>query len=48
MANINIKLPEDVHKQLKIEAINNDKTLKEYIVLKLSGDLKKAERGRRE
>lgn len=36
MTNINIKLPEDLHKQLKIEAINNDKTLKDYIIMKLS------------
>lgn len=36
MANINIKLPEEVHKKLKIEAINNNTTLKEYIVMKLS------------
>jgi hypothetical protein len=36
MANINIKLPEDVHKKLKIEAINKNITLKEYIVMKLS------------
>lgn len=35
MANINIKIPEDIHKQLKIEAIKKDMTLKEYIVLKL-------------
>jgi predicted HicB family RNase H-like nuclease len=36
MANINIKIPEDVHKQLKIEAIKQDLTLKEYIIRKLS------------
>ncbi len=46
MANINIKLPEDVHKKLKIEAINNDKTLKDYIVLKLSKDFKKTAGGK--
>lgn len=42
MANINIKLPEDVHKRLKIEAINNNSTLKDYIVFKLSKDFKKS------
>lgn len=40
MANINIKLPEDVHKQLKIEAINSNLTLKEHIIKKLSSNLK--------
>ncbi|MCC7574195.1 toxin-antitoxin system HicB family antitoxin [Candidatus Woesearchaeota archaeon] len=35
MANINIKIPEDIHKQLKIEAITRDMTLKEYIIQKL-------------
>jgi len=35
MANINIKLPEEVHKQLKIEAINQDMTLKDYVIKKL-------------
>ena len=41
MANINIKIPEDVHKKLKIEAINHDLTLKEYIIKKLSEKVKK-------
>jgi predicted HicB family RNase H-like nuclease len=41
MANINIKIPEDVHKQLKIEAINKDLTLKDYIILKLKDKVKK-------
>lgn len=36
MANINIKLPEEVHRQLKIEAINQGITLKDHIIQKLS------------
>ena len=31
MVNINIQLPEELHKELKLEAISNDKTLKGLI-----------------
>lgn len=31
MVNINIQLPETLHKELKVTAISNDKTLKDLI-----------------
>jgi len=36
MANINIQVPDDIHKKLKIEAISKDSTLKDLIIKKLS------------
>lgn len=39
MVNLNIELPDEVHKSLKVQAINEDKTLKELIVLKLASAL---------
>lgn len=41
MANINIKIPDEVHKKLKIEAIQQDSTLKEIIIQKLTKYTKK-------
>tara|TARA_Y100000031_G_C8047787_1_gene304719 strand:- start:356 stop:478 length:123 start_codon:yes stop_codon:yes gene_type:complete len=35
MANINIEIPEDLHKRLKLEAITKDLTLKEFVIRKL-------------
>ena len=32
MANINIQLPDDLHKRLKLNAVKSDITLKEYII----------------
>ncbi|MFA6072922.1 MAG: hypothetical protein WC758_02320 [Candidatus Woesearchaeota archaeon] len=39
MANLNIDIPDDVHKSLKIQAIKEDKTLKELIVSRLATNL---------
>jgi hypothetical protein len=36
MVNLNIDLPDDVHKSLKFQAIKEDKTLKELIITKLA------------
>ena len=34
--NINIQLPEDIHKSLKLMAVKQDKTLKELVIQILS------------
>jgi DNA-directed RNA polymerase subunit L len=36
MVNLNIDLPDEVHKSLKFQAIKEDKTLKNLIVSKLA------------
>ena len=36
MPNINLEIPEDVHKQLKLKAVIEEKTLKEIIIATLS------------
>ncbi len=44
MVNINIEIPDDVHKKAKLSAIQEDKTLKEFVVEKIHeglGRLKK-------
>lgn len=41
MANINIIIPDEIHKKLKIEAIKQDKSLKEVIIHKLRVESKK-------
>ena len=35
MTNINIKIPDEIHKKLKLEAIKRDETLKNIVILKL-------------
>lgn len=35
MPNINIELPEDLHKKLKLEAVKKEITLKDLIILKI-------------
>lgn len=32
MANINIAIPESVHKKLKLKAIQDDRTLKAFVI----------------
>ena len=36
MANINIEIPDDVYKKVKLAAIMQDKTVKDYVIEKLS------------
>lgn len=36
MPNINLEIPKDIHKQLKLKAITEEKTLKEIIIDALS------------
>ena len=35
MANLNIIIPEELHKKLKLQAIKEDRTLKEEIIRRL-------------
>ena len=37
MVNVNIHIPDDLHKKLKLEAVRQDKTLKKVIVDVLGG-----------
>ena len=41
MVNINIQINDDLHKKIKLEAINKDITLKEFIIKKLEDKIKK-------
>lgn len=40
MANINIAIPEELHKKLKIQAIEEDRTLKAFLIETLEQELK--------
>ena len=42
MTNININIPDKLHKDAKIESTKKGKTLKAYIILALEEKLKKA------
>ncbi len=44
MANINIQIPDELHKKLKFEALRKDLTLKSLIISKLRKFSKKNER----
>ncbi len=44
MVNINIEIPDDVHKRVKLAAITNDATLKDYLIAQLDEQLRR--RGR--
>ena len=44
MVNINIEVPDDIHKQAKIAAIKNEKTLKEHIIERIEEGLRRLER----
>jgi predicted HicB family RNase H-like nuclease len=41
MVNINIEIPDELHKKLKLEAVKKDKTLKELIINILEEEIKK-------
>jgi len=40
MVNINIEIPPEIHKSVKLAAIQADKTTKEYIIERLDDGLK--------
>ncbi len=39
MVNINIEIPDDLHKKVKLAAIKTDKTVKDFIIEKLGEEL---------
>jgi len=47
MSNINIEIPDDLHKKIKLEAVKEEISLKEFIIksLKKSMDNKKGKFG---
>ncbi len=44
MANINIEIPDEVYKKVKLDAIMQDKTVKEHIIQKLDEGLRRRKR----
>ncbi|MFH1607089.1 MAG: hypothetical protein ABIC91_07100 [Nanoarchaeota archaeon] len=40
MTNINIEIPEDLHKQIKLKAVLKDLTIKEYLIQTLDKQIK--------
>ncbi len=40
MANINIKIPDDIYKKVKLAAIMQDKTVKDFIIERLEQKMK--------
>ena len=41
MANINIQIPDELHKKIRLEAVKTDMTIKEYIITTLEEKQKK-------
>jgi hypothetical protein len=41
MTNVNIEIPDELHKKLKIQCAVEEKTLRDYIILSLEERLKK-------
>ena len=41
MVNINIQIPDELHKKIKLVAVEKETTLKEYIIVVLEKSLKK-------
>lgn len=41
MANINIEIPDEVYKKVKLTAIMQDKTVKEYVIEQLSAAMRR-------
>lgn len=41
MANINIEIPDDVYKRVKLAAILHDKTVKEFITQQLEEEMRR-------
>ena len=44
MANINIEIPDEIYKTVKLTAIQDDKTVKDFIILKLNEGLQRRNR----
>lgn len=41
MANINIEIPDDVYKKVKLTAITQDKTVKDFVIEKLDAAMRR-------
>jgi len=41
MVNINIEIPDELHKKIKLESVKKDTTLKDYIINILDKNVKK-------
>ena len=41
MANINIKIPDELHKKIKLNAVKEDTSIKEYIIQILDKEIKR-------
>ncbi len=39
MVNVNIEIPDELHRQLKLASVLNDKTLKAYVIETLDEEL---------
>jgi len=46
MANINIEIPDDVHKKIKLASVIKEITLKEYIIKVLEKKVKEVKSGK--
>jgi hypothetical protein len=44
MANINIEIPDDVYKQVKLSAVLHDKTVKDHVIERLDAGLRRRKR----
>jgi hypothetical protein len=44
MANINIEIPDDVYKKVKLNAVLSDKTVKDHIIALLDKGLRRRKR----
>jgi hypothetical protein len=44
MANINIEIPDEVYKRVKLAAILGDQTVKDYIIAKLEAEMRRRRR----
>jgi hypothetical protein len=40
LTNINIEIPDDIYRKVKIAAVSSDKTVKDYVIQKLDVGLK--------
>jgi predicted HicB family RNase H-like nuclease len=41
MANINIEIPDELHKEIKLRAVMEDISLKDYVIKNLENKIKK-------
>jgi hypothetical protein len=44
LVNINIEIPDEIYKEVKLAAIMHDKTVKDFVIEKLDAGLKRRKR----